>query len=56
MTGAIVITIKQKKKNNINNKYLASQPDNKSKTFNLSVSNKKFYSTSTKINAKLLPN
>lgn len=54
MTGAIVITIKQKK-NNINNKYLASQPDNKSKTFNLSVSNKKFYSTSTKINAKLLP-
>jgi hypothetical protein len=55
MTGAIVITIKQKK-NNINNKYIASQPDNKSKTFNLSVSNKKFYCTSTKINAKLLPN
>ena len=51
MTGAIVITIKQK--NNINNKY---SPDNKSKTFNLSVSNNKFYITSTKINAKLLTN
>ena len=51
MTGAIVITIKQK--NNINNKYSS---DNKSKTFNLAVSNKKFYSTSTNINAKLLPN